>query len=51
MKPYQEANVLHNDQEASRDDDAAEVVADRIRLVTIPNNVLSVQEEQKAEES
>ena len=31
VKPYQEATIAHNDQEASRDHDATEVVADKIR--------------------
>jgi hypothetical protein len=52
LRPYQEAPSVPNDQEASsREGDAAEVVAESIRKVTIPNNVLSIQEEFKADES
>ena len=31
VKPYQEAPPIHNDQEASQDGDAAEMVAESIR--------------------
>ena len=51
VKPYQEAPPIHNDQEASQDGDAAEMVAESIRQVIISNNVLSIQEEFKADES
>ena len=50
VKPYLEAPPVPNDQEASsRDGDAADTVAESIRQVTIPNNVLTIQEEFKAD--